>query len=274
MAIHAQNGLQTPNPVTTLDVVPEIEDALEEGEKPKRGRGRPKGSKGNGYLQSHKKMEEGYQLVHVSDDEAAAIERVAKEVIFGRQIRVYNDDPADATKDTPTLMFRMLIDRTTLHTFKSACALIGVTEQTGYEWLKKHPRFRLAAEMGKCLQEHFHASRMAQGIMYPTSLIFTMKNVHGWADKMESVHRVSVTALIAEVENKAKPVDWENPDLSMVRLPSGTYAIPKATSPESISNGVGTGHTEQTGDNGTPWGGEAPESTHKGDPALSPIKEQ
>jgi hypothetical protein len=259
MAITVKDGKRSRKMASEEDIGTDVRP---ESGKPD-GRGLSRGRKGMAVVRERERAE--YALTVIPEEEKARVKWVEDHVIFGRNVIKYRENEDDPEQDYPSIAFRLWTDMRVLHTFASVCALIGVVESTGYEWMKHHERFRLAVEMGKKLQEHFQASRMAQGVMYPTSLIFTMKNVHGWADRIENTHKVSIAAVIADVEAKAKPVDWDNPNMAHIPSPQGgTFERDRAGLIEAGEQAgeqareqpevLGSDGLPESKEEGTPWG--------------------
>jgi hypothetical protein len=149
--------------------------------------------------------------VTVHPDTRALIDKIEREVIRGAPPK-YREDLENPENDMPTLVFRHFVDTRYFHTVDGACALVGIVPETARQWMQTHPRFSAAIKTGKKVQETLAASQMAHGVRYPTSLIFTMKNLHNWADKVEQVHRFSLLDQIAKTESDANPVDWDKVD--------------------------------------------------------------
>ena len=160
-----------------------------------------------------------WPIASVSPKKLAEMEAVTL-AIFERKVRddrTYQEDESDPTRDFPTIAFRMLVDVESMHTLASVAVFLHTTPETMSVWQRNHPRMSQAVKMGKALQEHLMATEMAKGIMYPTSLIFTMKNLHKWADRIEQTHQFSLIDQITKQESEANPVDWEKPDLDLLR---------------------------------------------------------
>lgn len=74
-------------------------------------------------------------------------------------------------------------------TFKEIASHVGVHYDTFLEWAKAHPEFKAAKAFAKQGQENFMTRLMrknfvtTKGTFYnQTSVIFWMKNCHGWRD--------------------------------------------------------------------------------------------
>lgn len=146
----------------------------------------------------------------VPDEETKrAREYVAREVILsGRPTKyVESDDP---TEDMPTRIFNYLSDVTNgMRTIDGAAAMLGIHDDTVRDWQREHPRFSAACKMGRKFQEMQAAQRMSKGMTYPTSLIFTMKNLHNWADKIEQTHAFSIKDVMQKYNTAGVSVDWD-----------------------------------------------------------------
>ena len=156
--------------------------------------------------------------------------------IFGKRKAQYieSDDPLT---DMPTIAFRMLVNNAGVHTPRSVANFLGISWAGAAQWKEKHERFALALELGQGIQEYCLASIMARGVQFPSSILFLMKNVHGWTDKMESTQRISIAAVIANTEERAVYVDWEKPDVQLLesKVSAGNPILSPACTPISIS---------------------------------------
>lgn len=88
-------------------------------------------------------------------------------------------------------------------------ATIDVSKMTLYNWIKKHPEFAESVEIGKvhCYKWWFTLGKgMATGKLKgnPTPWVFTMKNIFGWLDAIESKTNVDIKGIVFTKEKPAK----------------------------------------------------------------------
>lgn len=160
-------------------------------------------------------------------------EEIALEVIHKGRPTKYTEDLEDPARDMPTRIFRYLSDVSNgMRTIDGCAAMLGVTDTTLRLWQREHERFSSAVQMGKKWQEMMAAQRMSQGIMYPTSLIFTMKNLHNWADKIEQTHSFSLTDMMKNYKTEVQVVNWDRPNLPVL----DTVALSESNGGDEIAD--------------------------------------
>ncbi len=146
------------------------------------------------------------------EEEERMIEEVAREVIHKGRPPKYNEDYEDASKDMPTRIFNLISDTSKgMRTIDGCAALLGIVDDTFRDWQRKHDRFSSAVKMGKMVQEMKAARRMSNGVAYPTSLIFTMKNLHNWADRLETAVSFNLIDALQKYGGDSVQVDWDRP---------------------------------------------------------------
>lgn len=77
--------------------------------------------------------------------------------------------------------------------FEASCGAMRISKDTGYNYVKLHPEFALAKELGESLGQHFWENEAIENLWIPkdggkfnaTTFVFTMKNRFGWRDKKE-----------------------------------------------------------------------------------------
>jgi len=83
-------------------------------------------------------------------------------------------------------------------TYSTFAGVVGVTRSTLYTWEKHYPEFKQAKELGQPALELFwerlNRSAAAGKLQGANSacLIFTLKNVRGWKDKIEQEINASI----------------------------------------------------------------------------------
>lgn len=77
-------------------------------------------------------------------------------------------------------------------TFAGYAAQIGVARETLWAWAEKHEDFEDATKRAKAIQEEVFLVMGALGAYNPNVVIFMLKNLHGWTDKSEQVHKGAV----------------------------------------------------------------------------------
>lgn len=75
-------------------------------------------------------------------------------------------------------------------TFKGFCGFIPISRSVAYDWLDKHPEFKEAKAIAECAHMTWCDEQIREGIwggkaFNAVPLIFALKNIHGWRDKIE-----------------------------------------------------------------------------------------
>lgn len=118
--------------------------------------------------------------------------------------------PPTYTPDCDETAFRLLTDPNVCHTLRSVASMLYVNIATLYRWIEEYPTFRDAIAHGKQFQEAKYATRMVNGFKYAQGMIFTMKNLHGWTDKIEQTTTIQLGKALADHGLQAKPVEWQD----------------------------------------------------------------
>lgn len=175
----------------------------------------------------------GYALIKARSDmemrsfvpdpeEEAMIAWVAENVILKGRPPTYIEDLTNPAVDMPTRIFNLISDTSKgMRTIDGCSVLLGCVDDTFREWQKNHPRFSAAVKAGKLMQEMKAARRMSNGVTYPTSLIFTMKNLHSWADRIETVHSFGMKDMMEKYQTGATVVNWDTP--AALPVPAGAF---------------------------------------------------
>lgn len=69
---------------------------------------------------------------------------------------------------------------------------VGVTPATLWVWAKQYQEFGDAMEIAKAYQASLLVELGSVGALTPTVVNFTLKNLHGWTEKVEETHKGSV----------------------------------------------------------------------------------
>ena len=78
-------------------------------------------------------------------------------------------------------------------TLAGYAAKIGVARETLWAWAKKHEEFEVAVDRCKAIQEAVVLRMGALGAYTPSFSIFILKNLSGWADKVEQKNSGGIT---------------------------------------------------------------------------------
>lgn len=84
--------------------------------------------------------------------------------------------------------------------FEACCGNIGVSKDTGYEWVKRYPEFAEAKQIGEARGQYFWERSARDNLLIDskelkfnsTVFIFTMKNRFGWRERKELSGSVGV----------------------------------------------------------------------------------
>jgi hypothetical protein len=78
--------------------------------------------------------------------------------------------------------------------FESFCGSINIVKRTGYTWVKEHPDFAEAKDIGFEKNREFWEKVGIEGLwgdkdsrFNSTVWVFNMKNRHGWRDRVEMI---------------------------------------------------------------------------------------
>lgn len=118
-----------------------------------------------------------------------------------------------------TEIYNLLTFPNSTHSPSSAAVLMGVDPTAITRWRREEPEFALAVLCGLKVQEEMLANRIAQGMPYNQGVVWVLKNLHGWKDRVENSTILSLAELVARREQTAKHVDWENPNLDAIDAP-------------------------------------------------------
>ena len=77
-------------------------------------------------------------------------------------------------------------------TLSGYAAKIGVRRETLWAWTRQHEEFDEAVGICKAIQEHVLVTMGLLGAYRPSMTIFMLKNLLGWKDKVEQVHKGAV----------------------------------------------------------------------------------
>lgn len=76
--------------------------------------------------------------------------------------------------------------------FEACCGELGVSKDTGYEWVKRYPEFAEAKLLGEARGQTFWERKAIKNLelgadqkFNATVFVFTMKNRFGWRDRKE-----------------------------------------------------------------------------------------
>ena len=70
--------------------------------------------------------------------------------------------------------------------------MVGVTVETLWAWAKKYPDFGRAMSMAKSYQVSFLIEQGTTGALNAGVTNFTLKNLHGWTERVEETHKGAV----------------------------------------------------------------------------------
>ncbi len=74
-------------------------------------------------------------------------------------------------------------------TLAGYAAKVGVRRETLWAWGRRHPEFGEAVGLCKAMQEHLVIQMGLLGAYPPGFAMFMLRNLLGWKDKVERVHR-------------------------------------------------------------------------------------
>ncbi len=80
----------------------------------------------------------------------------------------------------------------TFPTLAGYAAKIGVSQETLWEWTRRHEEFADAVGICRAIQEHVLVNMGLLGAYRPSVTIFMLKNLLGWKDKVEQVRTGAV----------------------------------------------------------------------------------
>jgi hypothetical protein len=154
-----------------------------------------------GFAKVHDRFKQ--EMVQKEDEEITLVSPTWNEVqaLKQRTGGKYNDE-------MPGKAYSLLIDRTVCYTKGAIATRLGINEVTLHEWLHKHPEFKHAVDQGLVEQEAFYASKMMNGIKYSQSVIFGMKNLFRWADKIEQTTTLQLGQALAGAAAEGREVRW------------------------------------------------------------------
>ena len=125
----------------------------------------------------------------------------------------------------PMMAFELLNDATQVQTMGSLAMHLGLSRQGLWDAMEREPQLKRAIELGKSAQEVRFAQRLAiDGMKYSQGLIFVLKNLHGWTDKMETKTEITLSKQVSDLA-KSQPVAWE--DIEVVDIDAGKLGPPK-----------------------------------------------
>ncbi len=84
---------------------------------------------------------------------------------------------------------------------------MGISWKTWELWKHEHPEFAEAVQAGKRAQAEQMAHELREGKAYNNGAIFVMSNLHGWSNKSEEKHTISIVEAVRSVE--AKATEWK-----------------------------------------------------------------
>lgn len=113
-------------------------------------------------------------------------------------------------RDTmPALVYEKLSDPKRCWTLKALAALLGVYEQTLFEWIEKHERLQFAIYAGRAVQEVNFGSMLLHGFKYSSGVEYILTNLHNWTLKQKTEHALDLNAAIAAQEKAKVAAVWD-----------------------------------------------------------------
>jgi len=82
------------------------------------------------------------------------------------------------------------------------CVSIGISRDTLHRWSKKYPELSDAIHKAKTFQENWLLTNGMSGRLNTSFALMGMKNLHGWADKVENKSTVEIDNLVFDDEDE------------------------------------------------------------------------
>ena len=108
------------------------------------------------------------------------------------------------------IALELLSDPELSHSERSIAAEMDIPWDSWTTWKSANPEFATALAQGKARQERAYAGLLNSGKhKYAQGLIFSMKNMHGWKDKVEQETTINISDKIKGHLDGATYVDWD-----------------------------------------------------------------